>query len=90
MSTPTPEPTIDPNAANANHLINEKSPYLQQHAHNPIDWYPWGEEAFVKARTENKPVCLSIGYASCHLCHVMEDESFSDAEIGLLQSIRKC
>lgn len=78
--------TTDPNAANANHLINEKSPYLQQHAHNPIDWYPWGEEAFAKARAENKPIFLSIGYASCHWCHVMEEESFSDPEIGQLMN----
>src|ERR1043165_7538595 len=61
-----------------NHLINESSPYLLQHAHNPVDWYPWGDEAFAKARTENKPVLVSIGYSACHWCHVMERESFED------------
>ena len=55
-----------------NRLIFEKSPYLLQHARNPVDWYPWGEEAFEKARREHKPVFLSIGYATCHWCHVME------------------
>lgn len=62
----------------ANHLKNEHSPYLQQHADNPVDWYPWGEEAFEKARKENKAIFLSIGYSSCHWCHVMEDESFKN------------
>jgi len=61
-----------------NHLKNEHSPYLQQHAQNPVDWYPWGEEAFEKAQKENKAIFLSIGYSSCHWCHVMEDESFKD------------
>src|SRR6185369_10351233 len=61
-----------------NHLINETSPYLQQHAHNPVDWYPWGDEAFEKARKEDKPILLSIGYSTCHWCHVMERESFED------------
>src|SRR5579883_2222497 len=65
-----------------NHLIHEKSPYLQQHAHNPVDWYPWGQEAFAKARTENKPIFLSIGYSTCHWCHVMERESFENEEIA--------
>jgi len=63
-----------------NRLIDEKSPYLLQHAHNPVQWYPWGEEAFERARQENKPVFLSIGYATCHWCHVMEKESFEDPE----------
>ena len=68
-----------------NRLAAEKSPYLQQHAHNPVDWYPWGEEAFEKARQEDKPVFLSIGYSTCHWCHVMARESFEDREIaGLL------
>jgi uncharacterized protein YyaL (SSP411 family) len=62
----------------ANHLKNEHSPYLQKHAENPVAWYPWGEEAFEKARKENKAIFLSIGYSSCHWCHVMEDESFKD------------
>lgn len=61
-----------------NKLINETSPYLLQHAHNPVDWYPWGEEALEKARTEDKPILVSIGYAACHWCHVMEHESFED------------
>jgi uncharacterized protein len=61
-----------------NRLAQERSPYLQQHAHNPVDWYPWGEEAFEKARTENKPIFLSIGYSTCHWCHVMERESFEN------------
>lgn len=68
----------------ANKLINETSPYLQQHAHNPVDWYPWGEEAFMKAREEDKPIFLSIGYSTCHWCHVMEEESFEDEEVGRL------
>ena len=68
-----------------NRLINEKSPYLQQHAYNPVQWHPWGKEAFEKARVENKPVFLSIGYSTCHWCHVMERESFENQEIaGLL------
>ncbi len=65
-----------------NRLILEDSPYLLQHAHNPVDWYPWGEEAFEHARNENKPVFLSIGYATCHWCHVMEEESFENEEIA--------
>ncbi len=68
----------------SNHLISEKSPYLQQHAHNPVDWYPWGDEAFEKARNENKPIFLSIGYSTCHWCHVMERESFENNDIAEL------
>jgi len=64
--------------AHTNRLAHEKSPYLLQHAHNPVDWYPWGEEAFEKARRENKPIFLSIGYSTCHWCHVMAHESFED------------
>jgi uncharacterized protein YyaL (SSP411 family) len=63
-----------------NHLIDSTSPYLLQHAHNPVDWHPWGEEALARARTEDKPIFLSIGYAACHWCHVMAHESFEDAE----------
>jgi uncharacterized protein len=66
----------------ANRLINEKSPYLQQHAYNPVDWYPWGDAAFAKARAENKPIFLSIGYSTCHWCHVMERESFENQGIA--------
>jgi uncharacterized protein YyaL (SSP411 family) len=65
-----------------NHLITEKSPYLQQHAHNPVDWYPWGQEAFDKARSEDRPIFLSIGYSTCHWCHVMERESFESGEVA--------
>ena len=65
-----------------NRLIKEKSPYLLQHAYNPVDWYPWGEEAFEKAKREDKPVFLSIGYSTCHWCHVMEKESFEDDEVA--------
>ena len=65
-----------------NRLIHEASPYLQQHAYNPVDWFPWGEEAFAKARTENKPLFVSIGYATCHWCHVMEHESFEDDDVA--------
>jgi uncharacterized protein YyaL (SSP411 family) len=66
----------------SNKLISEKSPYLLQHAHNPVEWYPWGVEAFQKARAEDKPVFLSIGYSTCHWCHVMEKESFEDPEVA--------
>jgi uncharacterized protein YyaL (SSP411 family) len=69
-----------------NRLAQEKSPYLLQHAHNPVNWYPWGEEAFEKARAENKPIFLSIGYATCHWCHVMERESFENDEIAALMN----
>jgi uncharacterized protein YyaL (SSP411 family) len=71
-------------AKKENRLAFEKSPYLLQHADNPIDWYPWGEEAFQKAKKEDKPVFLSIGYSSCHWCHVMEHESFEDEEVAKL------
>src|SRR3989338_8450428 len=67
-----------------NRLAFEKSPYLLQHAQNPVDWYPWGEEAFEKARREEKPIFLSIGYAAWHWCHVMEHESFEDDEVARL------
>jgi len=67
-----------------NRLVEEKSPYLLQHADNPVDWYPWGDEAFEKARREDKPIFLSIGYSTCHWCHVMEHESFEDPEVSRL------
>jgi uncharacterized protein YyaL (SSP411 family) len=67
-----------------NRLARETSPYLLQHAHNPVDWYPWGEEAFAKARAEDKPIFLSVGYATCHWCHVMERESFEDEAVARL------
>ncbi|MCA9772865.1 MAG: thioredoxin domain-containing protein, partial [Myxococcales bacterium] len=67
-----------------NRLAKEKSPYLLQHAHNPVDWYPWGAEAFEKARREDRPVFLSVGYATCHWCHVMERESFENDDIAAI------
>jgi len=73
-------------AQHANRLAHETSPYLLQHAHNPVDWYPWGEEAFQKARSENKPILLSIGYSACHWCHVMEHESFENEKIAALMN----
>ena len=65
-----------------NHLKDQTSPYLLQHAENPVDWYPWCEEAFEKAKKEDKPVFLSIGYSTCHWCHVMAHESFEDPNIA--------
>src|SRR4051812_38435836 len=69
-----------------NRLASETSPYLLQHADNPVDWYPWGDEAFARARAEDKPVLVSIGYAACHWCHVMEHESFEDEEVALVMN----
>src|SRR5438094_4955883 len=69
-----------------NRLAQEKSPYLLQHAHNPVDWYPWGKEAFAKARSENKPIFLSIGYSTCHWCHVMAHESFEREEVAAIMN----
>lgn len=66
----------------SNRLKYEKSPYLLQHADNPVDWYPWSRDAFEKAKTENKPIFLSIGYSTCHWCHVMAHESFEDSEVA--------
>lgn len=70
----------------SNSLINESSPYLIQHAHNPVNWFPWGDEALEKAKKENKPILISIGYAACHWCHVMEHESFEDEETAKLMN----
>ena len=70
--------------SHTNRLAQEKSPYLLQHAHNPVNWFPWGEEAFAQAKQEGKPIFLSIGYATCHWCHVMEEECFEDEEVGAL------
>src|SRR4051812_15836297 len=70
----------------ANRLINESSPYLIKHAYNPVDWHAWGDEAFAKAKSENKPILLSIGYSSCHWCSVMERESFENEEIARLMN----
>src|SRR5690348_1259989 len=66
----------------ANRLVHEQSPYLLQHRDNPVDWYPWGEEAFARARSEDKPIFLSIGYSTCHWCHVMEHESFETQPVA--------
>ena len=74
------------NNGKTNNLINEKSPYLLQHAYNPVDWYPWGDKAFKKAREEDKPIFLSIGYSTCHWCHVMAHESFEDPEVAKLMN----
>jgi len=71
-----------------NRLANETSPYLRQHAHNPVDWHPWGDEALERARAERKPILLSIGYSACHWCHVMAHESFEDAETAALMNAR--
>src|SRR5258706_9006223 len=89
MRDHAPECYADEKAADSefkftNRLAKEGSPYLQQHAHNPVDWYPWGDEAFAKAKKENKPIFLSIGYSTCHWCHVMERESFENPEIAKL------
>src|SRR5579864_41308 len=73
-------------AAQPNRLIHEKSPYLLQHAYNPVDWYPWGPEAFEKARQEDKPILVSIGYSTCHWCHVMEHESYEDPQVAELMN----
>ena len=76
MTSPTP----------SNHLIHESSPYLLQHAHNPVDWYPWSEESLAKAKQENKPIIVSIGYSACHWCHVMERESFENEEVASIMN----
>ena len=75
-----------PSGRKPNRLVNEQSPYLRQHAYNPVDWYPWGEEALKRAREENKPILLSIGYSACHWCHVMERESFENETIARLMN----
>ena len=69
-----------------NRLKDSESPYLLQHKNNPVDWFPWGEEAFEKAKKENKPIFLSIGYSTCHWCHVMEHESFEDQQVAELMN----
>src|SRR6516165_5374654 len=74
--------------ARTNRLAKEKSPYLLQHRLNPVDWYPWGDEAFARARAEDRPILLSVGYSACHWCHVMERESFENREIAALMNER--
>ena len=87
MSPIQPAAEVSPaHAARINRLGQEKSPYLLQHAHNPVDWYPWGEEAFAKARRENKPIFLSVGYSTCHWCHVMAHESFENEETAAIMN----
>jgi uncharacterized protein len=81
-------PAPDPEHKHTNRLVDETSPYLLQHAHNPVDWRPWGDEAFEEARRLGKPVFLSIGYSTCHWCHVMEEESFEDEEIAAAMNER--
>ena len=77
--------SADP-SRHTNRLIHETSPYLLQHAHNPVDWYPWGAEALARAQAENRPILLSIGYSACHWCHVMERESFEDEAVASLMN----
>ena len=86
MTPEQPSPSQSPDTPEKHHnrLIHEKSPYLLQHADNPVDWYPWGPEAFARAARENKPVFLSIGYATCHWCHVMAHESFEDSDVAAI------
>ncbi|MBV8559767.1 MAG: DUF255 domain-containing protein, partial [Acidimicrobiia bacterium] len=71
-----------------NRLAGETSPYLRQHKDNPVDWYPWSEEAFERATSENKPVLLSVGYSACHWCHVMAHESFEDPTVAAVMNDR--
>src|ERR1044071_7881871 len=80
------ENAITKTSEHANRLAHEKAPYLLQHAHNPVDWYAWGEEAFSKARRENKPIFLSVGYSTCHWCHVMAHESFENGEVAAIMN----
>ncbi|XP_041977933.1 spermatogenesis-associated protein 20 [Aricia agestis] len=82
MTSPTPETSSASQHKHTNRLVSEKSPYLLQHAHNPVDWYPWGQEAIDRARKENKLIFLSVGYSTCHWCHVMEKESFESESVA--------
>src|SRR5258705_1504110 len=84
----TPTQTQERTQNHTNRLAREKSPYLLQHQHNPVDWYRWVEEAFEKARREKKPIFLSIGYSTCHWCHVMERESFENEDVAKLMNSR--
>jgi len=77
---------VETKGSRPNRLIHEKSPYLLQHAYNPVDWYPWGEAAFAKAKREDKPIFLSVGYSTCYWCHVMEQESFENPEVAKLMN----
>ena len=80
------KPSSSQTETKSNHLIKEHSTYLLQHAHNPVDWYPWSDEALAKAVKENKLIIVSIGYSSCHWCHVMEKESFSDTAVSRIMN----
>src|SRR5205823_8428430 len=82
LTTPSPTAVKRYPSSVSNRLAGETSPYLLQHAHNPVDWYPWGPEALARARTEDKPILLSIGYSACHWCHVMAHESFEDPQVA--------
>src|SRR5919108_1482547 len=86
MSSSPADPMQTEHRANPNRLISSTSPYLLQHAHNPVDWYPWGPEALQRARDLNRPILLSIGYSACHWCHVMERESFENEQIAALMN----
>src|SRR6266545_4875959 len=86
VDAPRSESAATKMSEHTNPLAHEKSPYLLQHAHNPVDWYPWGEEAFAKARRENKPIFLSVGYSTCHWCHVMAHESFENEEVAAIMN----
>src|ERR687884_38137 len=86
MSAHEPAATAPGHHRYTNRLAHSTSPYLLQHAHNPVDWYPWGPEALARARDEDVPILLSVGYAACHWCHVMEHESFEDEETAALMN----
>ena len=86
MSDTTNAAPATPQYKHTNRLINETSPYLLQHAHNPVDWYAWGEAALQRAKQEDKPILLSVGYSACHWCHVMERESFENEDIAALMN----
>ena len=81
-----PDMPQDQTTREPNHLEGQTSPYLLQHLYNPVDWYPWGPEALQRAKDEDKPILVSIGYSACHWCHVMEHESFEDAEVAKLMN----
>jgi len=85
-STMSDKAMTEPESKHRNKLIKEKSPYLLQHAHNPVDWHAWNDEAFAQAKSEDKPIFLSIGYSTCHWCHVMEHESFEDSAVAALMN----
>src|ERR671922_256858 len=86
MSSSPADPMQTEHRANPNRLISSTSPYLLQHAHNPVDWYPWGPEALQRARDLDRPILLSVGYSACHWCHVMERESFENEEIAQIMN----